>query len=125
MLMLILTSPAPYCRMWFRIQKQFLDFDCIIQGVANLDGSPFQGSTVVPTIPVEPGDFQRVRLLYQELNKKPYWVGKEIGERTLRRVKQILWILKIQQKEVHGLLDWGTTILAIEKDRSFIAGGDF
>lgn len=55
--------------MWFRMQKQVIevsDSDSTHEGDVSPDESPIdQGMTVVTSIPVEPGDFQRVRLLHQ------------------------------------------------------------
>lgn len=63
---LISTSLASDCGMWFRLQMQIIEVSDTHKGDVTPDKSPIdQGTMIVTGIPVEPGDFLRVRLLYQ------------------------------------------------------------
>lgn len=70
--------------MWFRMQRQAIE-----KGASGSDETETsidnEETTVVKSMPVEPGDFQRVRLLLQ------YEISAQTDERDLNRTTAIFW----------------------------------
>ncbi|KAM3461342.1 hypothetical protein NHJ6243_005126 [Beauveria neobassiana] len=88
--------PVPDCGMWFRMQKMIVeDAPAPESGVKGLeDITATKDATVVTSIPAEPGDFLRVRLLrvplkvmqpeMVELEKESDYAGEDVSGEAVR-----------------------------------------